>query len=155
AGLRAVPLVAGPGRRGFAMGMYGVAFSAGLTVAALLGTLGSVAGWRVAFLVSAILGAAGAVATCLLSLDTEPVRIPFRFPRRAVLGLPTFIGAIGAICQYGAVPYLTIFAVAEWGLSAGAAATLLAVGRVISILAKIVSGAGLDRVGPIVSARRI
>lgn len=155
AGLRAVPLVAGPGRRGFAMGMYGVAFSAGLTVAALLGTLGSIAGWRVAFMVSAALGAACLGATCFLRLETERVRIPFRFPRRAIIGLPTFIGAIGSICQYGAVPYLTIFAVTEWNLSAGAAAAVLAVGRVISILAKIVSGAGMDRVGPIVSARRI
>ncbi len=155
AGLRAVPLVAGGGRRGFAMGMYGVAFSAGLTVAALLGTVGSVAGWRVAFVVSAALGAACLAATMFLRVETESVRTPFRFPRAAIIGLPTFIGAIGSICQYGAIPFLTIFAVTEWDLSAGAAAALLAVGRVISILAKIVSGAGMDRVGPIVSARRI
>lgn len=155
AGLRAVPLVSGSGRRGFAMGLYGVAFSAGLTVAALLGTLGSRLGWQTAFVASAVLGAGGVIGTLFLRVDAERTRTPFRFPRQAVVGLPTFIGAIGSICQYGAVPYLTIFAVTEWDLSAAAAASLLAVGRVISILAKIVSGAGMDRVGPIVSARRI
>ena len=41
AGLQAVAVVAGAGRRGFAMGIYGVAFSAGLTVAAVLGALGA------------------------------------------------------------------------------------------------------------------
>lgn len=155
AGLRAVPLVAGSGRRGFAMGLYGVAFSAGLTVAALLGTMGAHLGWQSAFVASAVLGVVCLVGTIFLQLDADRVRTPFRFPRQAVVGLPTFIGAIGSICQYGAIPYLTIFAVTEWGLDAGAAAALLAVGRIISILAKIVSGAGMDRVGPIISARRI
>ena len=37
AGLQAVAIFAGPTRRGFAMGIYGVAFSGGLTVAALFG----------------------------------------------------------------------------------------------------------------------
>jgi fucose permease len=58
------------------------------------------------------------------------------------------------VCQYGAIPFLTTFAVSEWGLRAGQAAALLAVGRLISILAKLVSGASTDRVGPLVSARR-
>jgi MFS family permease len=65
------------------------------------------------------------------------------------------IGAVGAVCQYGAIPFLTTFAVDEWGLRAGQAAALLAVGRVISILAKVLSGASSDRRGPIVSARTI
>lgn len=155
AGLRAVPLVAGTGRRGFAMGLYGVAFSAGLTIAALLGTVGSHLGWQSAFAASAVLGAAGVIGTIFLQLDAERIRTPFRFTRQAVVGLPTYIGAIGSICQYGAIPYLTIFAVTEWDLRPGAAAGVLAIGRVISIVAKIVSGAGMDRVGPIVSARRI
>ena len=76
-----------------------------------------------------------------------------RFPAKAVVGLPTVIGAVGAVCQYGAIPFLTTFAVAEWHLRAGQAAALLAVGRVISILAKVLSGAGSDRRGPIASAR--
>jgi predicted MFS family arabinose efflux permease len=154
AGLRAVPLVAGSRRRGFAMGMYGVAFSAGLTVAALLGAIGASLGWRASFWASAGLGAIVTAATAAMPLRTVRVRTGFRFRLRALAGLSTFIGAVGAICQYGAIPFLTTFAVSEWGLTAGAAAGLLAVGRVISIVAKIVSGAGMDRVGPIVSARR-
>ena len=155
AGLQAVPAVAGPSRRGFAMGIYGVAFSGGLTVAALLGALGAASGWRMAFWCSAGLAGAALVVTWPLRLpppDGAPVS--FRFPVRAVLGLPTFIGAVGAVCQYGAIPFLTTYAVVEWGLSAGHAAAVLAAGRVVSILAKLVSGASADRVGPIVSSRR-
>jgi predicted MFS family arabinose efflux permease len=153
--LQAVPYLAGPGRRGFAMGIFGVAFSAGLTAAALLGAVGAAAGWRVAFWSAAGLAAVAFVATWPLHLRPptgEPVS--FRFPLKAVVGLPTFIGAVGAVCQYGAIPFLTTFAVSEWGLRAGQAAALLAVGRLISILAKLVSGASTDRVGPLVSARR-
>lgn len=155
AGLQAVPFVAGAHRRGFAMGVYGVAFSAGLTGAALLGTLGAAHGWRLAFWAAAALGVAAFVATCAMRLP-PPTGSPisFRFPRHAVVGLATFIGAIGAICQYGAIAFLTTFAVREWGLGAAQAAALLAVGRVISILAKLVSGASTDRVGPLSSARR-
>lgn len=154
AGLQAVPYLAGPGRRGLAMGLYGVAFSGGLLVAALLGALGAVQGWRLAFWCAAGLAAAAFVATFMLRLAPptgDPVTV--RFPRKAVAGLPTFIGGIAAICQYGAIPFLTTFAVDEWGLRAGQAAALLAVGRVLSIVAKLLSGAGMDRSGPIASAR--
>ena len=155
AGLQAVPFIAGPNRRGFAMGVFGVAFSAGLTGAALLGALGAAHGWRLAFWAAAALGAAAFVATLAVQLPPPTgTPISFRFPRDAIVGLPTFIGAIGAICQYGAIAFLTTFAVSVWELQAGQAAALLAVGRVISILAKLVSGASTDRVGPLASARR-
>lgn len=155
AGLHAVPIVAGPNRRGFAMGIYGVAFSGGLTLAALLGSLGAVSVWRVAFWCAAGLAATAFVATCFVELG-PPSRAPvsFRFPLRTVASLPTFVGAVGCVCQYGAIPFLTTFAVTEWDMRAGQAAALLAVGRLISIVAKLVSGAGADRVGPIISARR-
>ncbi len=155
AGLRAVPAVAGARRRGMAMGLYGVAFSGGLTLAALIGTLGAAFDWRWAFWATAALAGAAAIATIGLHLpppDGTPISL--RFPTRAVFGLATFIGAIGAVCQYGAIPFLTTFAVAEWGLTAGAAAGLLAIGRVVSILAKVASGASTDRIGPVASARR-
>jgi predicted MFS family arabinose efflux permease len=155
AGLRAVPVVAGSRRRGMAMGLYGVAFSGGLTVAALLGTLGAAIDWRWAFWATALLAAAAAVATLALRLpppDGSPISL--RFPARAVFGLATFIGAVGAVCQYGAIPFLTTFAVAEWKLSAAQAAGLMAIGRVVSILAKVASGASTDRIGPVASARR-
>jgi predicted MFS family arabinose efflux permease len=153
AGLHAVPTLA-TGRRGFAMGIYGVAFSGGLTLAALLGTLGASHGWRVAFWSAAGLAVVAFVATWPVQL-APPTGAPvsIRFPLKAIVGLPTAIGAAGAVCQYGAIPFLTTFAVAEWGLRAGQAAGLLAIGRVVSILAKVLSGAGSDRRGPIVSAR--
>ena len=154
AGLQAVPAVAGAGRRGFAMGIYGVAFSLGLTIAAVLGAIGAVSSWRVAFWSAAALAAAAFVATWALRLGPpsgDPVSL--RFPAKAVFGLPTVIGAVGAVCQYGAIPFLTTFAVDEWHLRAGQAAALLAVGRIISIVAKLLSGASSDRRGPVVSAR--
>jgi hypothetical protein len=43
--------------------------------------------------------------------------------------------------------------VQQWNLSAADAAAMLAVGRVLSILAKVISGASSDRVGPHASAR--
>ena len=154
AGLQAVPAVAGAGRRGFAMGIYGVAFSLGLTIAAVLGAIGAVSSWRIAFWSAAALAAAAFVATWALRLGPpsgDPVSL--RFPAKAVFGLPTVIGAVGAVCQYGAIPFLTTFAVDEWHLRAGQAAALLAVGRIISIVAKLLSGASSDRRGPVVSAR--
>jgi predicted MFS family arabinose efflux permease len=154
AGLQAVPALSGAGRRGFAMGIYGVAFSGGLTLAALLGALGAASGWRVAFWCAGGLAAAAFVVTWGVRLGPPSgAPVSMRFPARAVVGLPTMIGAVGAVCQYGAIPFFTTFAVAEWGLRAGSAAALLAVGRVVSIAAKLVSGAGTDRVGPIASVR--
>ena len=144
----------GPGRRGFAMGLYGVAFSVGLTIAAVLGAIGAASGWRIAFWFAAGLAAAAFVATWAVRLG-PPTGAPvsLRFPAKAVVGLPTVIGAVGAVCQYGAIPFLTTFAVVEWGLRAGQAAALLAVGRVLSIVAKVLSGASSDRRGPTASAQ--
>ncbi|HEX7094356.1 MAG TPA: MFS transporter, partial [Acidimicrobiales bacterium] len=153
AGLQAVALVAGPSRKGFAMGIYGVAFSGGLTLAALLGTLGASQGWRSAFWVSAALSAAAVIVSPTLRVHATVSGPSRRVPLRVILGLPTAVGSVGAICQYGAIPFLTTFAVAEWGLSEAGAAGVLAAGRVISIVAKLVSGAGADRVGPRASAR--
>lgn len=153
AGLRAVALVSGTGRRGFSMGLYGVAFSVGLALAALLGTFGSTAGWRSVFWASAGFGVVCMVGTATLRLDAPRVVAPFRFPLQAIIGLPTFIGAIGAVCQYGAMPYLALFAVDTWEISAGAAAALIAAGRIISIGAKVAAGASMDRFGAVNSAR--
>jgi MFS family permease len=153
AGIQAVGTLAGPSRKGFAMGMFGVAFSGGLTIAAVLAAIGADHGWRVSFVISAGLAAGSLVST--LWLRTPPLAPPTSRARLAdVLGLPTFVGTVGSVCQYGTVSFLTTFAVEEWGMTLAAAASLLAVGRVLSIVAKLVSGAGADRRGPLVSARR-
>ena len=154
AGLQAVAILAGPNRKGFAMGIYGVAFSAGLTLAAVLGTIGATHDWRLSFWISAGLSL-GALAMSI-GIRVTPAAVPAGTPRVRfgdIMGLPTAVGSVGAVCQYGAIPFLTTFAVSEWGLSKANAAALLAVGRIISILAKLVSGAGADRVGPRASAR--
>lgn len=153
AGIQAVGVLAGPRRRGFAMGMFGVAFSGGLTIAAVLGGLGASHGWRVSFVVSAVLSAAAALGTVRLRIPA--VAAPASRARlRDVLGMPTAVGTVGTVCQYGTVSFLTVFAVEEWGLAVAAAASLLAVGRVLSIVAKLLSGAAADRRGPRASARR-
>ncbi|MDP2293657.1 MAG: MFS transporter [Actinomycetota bacterium] len=154
AGLQAVALLAGPTRKGFAMGIYGVAFSGGLLLAAVLGAIGSSHDWRTAFWISAALGGAAAIGGAG-SARTKPVRGSHsKFSIRTVMALPTAVGTVLAVCQYGAIPFLTTFAVVRWGLSATSAATVLIVGRVISIVAKVIGGASADRVGARTSARR-
>jgi MFS family permease len=153
AGIQAVGTLAGPRRKGFAMGMFGVAFSGGLTIAAVLAALGADHGWRVPFLLAAVLAAGALVGT--LWLRTPPVVAPpTQVGLRTVLGLPTLVGTVGSVGQYGTVSYLTTYAVDEWAMTMAAAASLLAVGRVLSIVAKLVTGSSADRNGPLVSARR-
>ena len=154
AGLQAVALLAGPAKKGFAMGIYGVAFSGGLTLAAVLGAVGSSYDWRISFWVAAALGAVAVIGGAG-EARAKPVRgghPPFSI--RAVIALPTAVGTVLAACQYGAIPFLTTFAVVEWGLSATRAATVLVVGRIISIVAKVVGGTSADRIGAKASARR-
>ena len=101
AGLQAVAIFAGATRRGFAMGIYGVAFSIGLAVAALFGVLGASAGWRVPFWCAAGLAAAALVVTSRMSTEVPVRGTRWSMPWRAVLGLPTIVGTVGAILQYG------------------------------------------------------
>lgn len=154
AGLQGVALFSGSARRGFAMGIYGVAFSGGLTVAALFGALGASVGWRVPFWISSGLAATAFVATTRVHTARPTTRPPWRIPWRLVLGLPTIVGSIGAVLQYGVLAFFATFAVDNWGLTDGRAATVLAVGRVVSIAAKVVGGATTDRLGPRASVLR-
>jgi predicted MFS family arabinose efflux permease len=154
AGLQGVGIAAGPTKRGFAMGLYGVAFSLGLTMAALLGAFGAGVGWRVPFWVAAVLFVASAIASRWVRPGPRPALHGQRVPLREVLTLPTFVGTVLAVLQYGAIPFLTTFAVARWGITAASAATVLVVGRLISIVAKVVGGASADRIGARASARR-
>lgn len=155
AGLQMVGLAAGPARRGFAMGLYGVAFSLGLTMAAVLGALGAAVGWRVPFWIGAALFLAAAVSSLAIRVPPAAVGASSgKVSLREVLSLPTAVGSVLAVCQYGAVPFLTTFAVRRWGITAGAAAAILVIGRLLSIVAKIIGGASADRIGARASARR-
>ncbi|HSB87490.1 MAG TPA: MFS transporter [Ilumatobacteraceae bacterium] len=154
AGLQAVAILAGPAKKGFAMGIYGVAFSGGLTLAAVLGAVGSSYNWRISFWAAAGLGAVAVIGGAG-EARSRPVRGSHsKFSIRTVMALPTAVGTVLSVCQYGAIPFLTTFAVDEWDLSATRAATVLIAGRIISIVAKVVGGASADRVGARASARR-
>lgn len=153
-GLQLIARIAGPSRRGMAMGMYGVAFSIALTVAAVLGAIGAEQGWRSAFWVGGAIGVVALVVSLRIREGREPGPHPGPIDWRAVAGLPTVVGAVGAVCQYGSIPFLTTFAVDRWGLREASAAIVLAAGRVISIVAKLVAGASADRIGPMRSAQR-
>ena len=147
AGLQCVAMFAGPNRRGFAMGIFGVAFSLGLTVAALFGAVGASTGWRVPFWISTGLAVAALLAIATLRTPRPTGAVSLSMPWRAVLGLPTIVGTVGAVLQYGVLAFFATYAVDVWDLSAAQAATVLAIGRVVSILAKIVGGANTDRIG--------
>jgi predicted MFS family arabinose efflux permease len=71
-GLRAVGVLGGPRRRGLAMGMFGVAFSGGLALAALLAALAGVWGWRTSFAAAATLALGAALAAALAPLPGRP-----------------------------------------------------------------------------------
>ena len=155
AGLQSVGLTAGPARRGFAMGLYGVAFSLGLTMAAVLGSVGAGVGWRLPFWIAVMLFAVAAVSTLWMKVPAPATTAHLdKVPVREVLSLPTAVGTVLAILQYGAVPFLATFAVEEWGITAASAASVLVAGRLLSIVAKVVGGMSADRVGARTSARR-
>lgn len=154
AGLQGVGIAAGPSKRGFAMGLYGVAFSLGLTMAAVLGAIGAGTGWRVPFWVAAVLFIAAAIAARGIATGPRPEVREESIALREVLSLPTFVGTVLAVLQYGAIPFLTTFAVVRWGITPASAATVLVIGRLLSIVAKVVGGASADRIGARTSARR-
>jgi DHA1 family inner membrane transport protein len=154
AGLQAVGVTAGPARRGFAMGIYGVAFSAGLTMGAVLGALGASVGWRTPFWIAAGLYLVAALGAGLVKIGRPATPASRKVPIADVLTLPTAVGSVLAVLQYGSIPFLTTFAVDNWDLTAGRAATILIVGRLLSIVAKVLGGASADRIGARASARR-
>lgn len=148
-GVDAAGVLAGPRRRGLAMGIFGVAFSGGLAVAALLAAAGASASWRIAFWVATAACAAAFVAMLWAALPPrrrEPVG-GTRKRLREALGVAVVVGGVGAVSQYGTVSFLPAFAVAAWRFSPAAAAVLLAVGRILSVPAKLLAGAAADRWG--------
>lgn len=154
AAVMSVGTFAGPHRRGFAMGVFGVAFSGGLILAAGLSALGTELDWRWPYVVAAVLATASGLT--MLRVTGSPrgeSTGPVFAGLTAVLGVPTFVGVIGGISQYATVSFLPVFAVDVWGSSEATAAGVLALGRVLSVPAKLVSGAAADRFGPIWTAR--
>ncbi|HEX5878627.1 MAG TPA: MFS transporter [Actinomycetota bacterium] len=160
AGLRAVGVLGGS-RRGLAMGVFGVAFSGGLALAALLAALAGVWGWRTSFVAVAVLALATALAAAVAPLPGAPAPTtagdasgPGEVLRR-LLASPLLVGGVAAASQYGTVAFLPSFAVTAWGLSPATAALLLAAARLLSVPAKLVSGNAADQAGSYRIARRL
>ena len=160
AGLRAVGVLGGS-RRGLAMGLFGVAFSGGLALAALLAALAGVWGWRTSFVAVAALALATALAAALVRWPGPPAPTAAGRPSgpvevlRRLLASPLLVGGVAAASQYGTVGFLPSFAVTAWGLSPATAALLLAAARLLSIPAKLVSGNAADQAGSYRIARRL
>lgn len=154
AAIIAVGTFAGGRRRGFAMGVFGVFFSGGLTLAAALAALGTRLDWRVSFVVGSALALIAAVSVVPIADAPRTERaLGTLSGLRAVLGAPTLVGGVGGISQYATVAFLPVFAVTVWGVADATAAIVLAAGRVLSVPAKLITGALADRIGPHGAAR--
>ncbi len=146
----------GGSRRGFAMGIFGIFFSGGLVLAAGLAALGSRLHWRWPFAIAAMLALIASVSVWFITDAPRANRSgPMFAGLRAVLGVPTIVGVVGGISQYATVSFLPVFAVDVWGLREATAAGILAVGRVLSVPAKLVSGSMADRISPVATAKII
>jgi DHA1 family purine base/nucleoside efflux pump-like MFS transporter len=152
--IMSVGTFAGSQRRGFAMAVFGVFFSGGLTLAAGLAALGSRFDWRVSFAIGAALAVVAALGVWPIADAPRSDATGRLFSGlREVLGVPTVVGVVGGVSQYATVSFFPVFAVTVWGLSDARAAACLAIGRVLSIPAKLVSGVLADRAGAVQAAR--
>lgn len=157
-GLYSVGVLAGTRRRGFAMGLFGVAFSGGLAVAALLAALADARGWRLSYGLVAALAAGAGIACALARLPTAPAGggLPgLRTALRRLLRRPLLVAGIGSILQYGTVGFLPTFMVLAWGMSPASAALALTAARLLSVPAKLVTGNATDQAGTMRTARRL
>jgi MFS family permease len=155
-GLYAAAELARDGRRGLAMGFFGIAFSAGLATAALLAAIGSMGDWRIAFWGSALLSGSAAVAVLAVRLPRRPARWTGSSAGwHRALGTPLAVGGVAAASQYGTISFLPTFAVTTWGITASAAAVALAVARLLSVPSKLVAGHRADRRGALRTAGEV
>lgn len=157
-GLTSAALLAGEGRRGLAMGIFGIAFSGGLALAGGVAALGNSWGWRASFLLAAGLAVLSAVTIAPVRFPARPARPAARRTsqtRRELLATPVGVGGVAAATQYGTVAFLPLFAVHEWGVSPASAALIITVARIVSIPAKLLSGNAADSAGAVRIARRL
>jgi predicted MFS family arabinose efflux permease len=156
-GLQAAGELGGTRRRGLAMGLFGVAFSGGLALAALLAAFADARGWRLSYGVVAALAAAAGVASAFAGLPTTPAGgglTGLGGALRRLLRPPLLVGGVSAVSQYGTVAFLPTFAVLAWGLSPASAALALTVARLLSVPTKLISGNATDQAGTFRIARR-
>jgi FSR family fosmidomycin resistance protein-like MFS transporter len=156
-GISAAGALGGRRRRGLFMGFFGLAFSGGLALAALLAAALGEDAWRIAFFAAALLALAAAVGFGLARIPeyAEQPEGEAQPRLRQVLGLPLLVGGVAAASQYGTVSFFPTFAVAHWGLSPAVAAIALGAARVLSLPGKVAAGHAADRARPLVVARRL
>lgn len=156
-GISAAGALGGRRRRGLFMGFFGLAFSGGLALAAVLAAALGEEAWRMAFFAAALLALAAAVGFGLARIPGHPEQAGGDAPPRLrqVLGLPLLVGGVAAASQYGTVSFFPTFAVAHWGLSPAVAAIALAAARVLSLPGKVAAGHAADRASPLRVARRL
>lgn len=150
AGISLASTYAGTTRKGLAMGLFGVAFSGGLTVAALVAAaFGNVDQWQYAFWVSAAATGIALVLNTPLAMPgwVEPQRATRLRDSIGSLWIPIFVATVATVLQYGTVAFFALYAVQEWDVSAPAAAAIIAAGRAVSVAAKIGAGWSADRWG--------
>jgi sugar phosphate permease len=142
----------GAGERGLALGIRQTAIPIGGAVAAAsLPWLASAGGTRLAFFVLAGASAVGAVIAAVLMRDAPPatvhvsadLRAPVRDPRMWLLGGGS---ALYLVAQTALTTFVVLFLHEDRGLSAGAAAGVLAAINVVGIGARIAAGRWSDRV---------
>lgn len=163
-GLHSAAALAGGRRRGLAIGIFGVAFSAGLAFAGVLAALGTAWGWRTSFLVAAALATATAAGALLVRLPATPrlsrrERVDQRanrpIPLRTALAVPLRVGGVAAASQYGTVAFLPLFAVHAWGMTPATAALVVTAARVGAVPTKLVFGNAADGSGALRTAGRL
>ncbi len=155
-GIFSIGRLSDPDRRGRAMGLFGIAYSLALALAAgLVAWIGPDA-WRNVFSVAAWLGGIALLAVLLTDLPPrEPVRRRPLHDGLRLLAIPVAVGAVAAVAQFGLVAYIPTLAVDEWTMTASSAAIVLLAGRVLSIPAKAWAGRLADRHGSMGAARLV
>ena len=148
-----------PDAPGKAIAVYGLAYSFGLTAAALSGTAGA-GGWRWVFIGCA---APAAVAVAYTPRWTEPARNPDAPPLlsqlRQYARMRTYrlagYASVGGVSMHYIVIALSPVYFVDRGVELWVVAVLLAAGRALSAAVKLVGGALYDRRGGPWTARQM
>lgn len=146
-----VSQLAGVGRRGRAFGIWGAAVSVGGLGAAVLAATMAEQSWRTTYVALALGG-----VVLILAFARQPADPPVGLTRdegtlkivvSSTFARLTALGMVATSAQVGVSAFLPAYAVDNLHFSVGTAAALLAGGRIVSLPAKIASGAAGDRFG--------
>lgn len=139
--------LAEPGKRGMAMGVFGVAFSIGLAIAAGIAVLATNFSWQLGFWIATTVCVAVLAGVSRIDIDRPVATEQPRASMAGSLMVPVGVGTVGTISQYGTVAFMAVYYVSIWGLSPAAAAGLIGAARILSVPGKMVVGYAIDRLG--------